>query len=103
MPQPEMLCLSRKCCASGKTRRHGTTPEQGMVINVIRLNGVEYEFRGELSLAELVCDYNLTHALVELDSCIVIVNGAAIPPEQAQNWILSDNETVFIVPKLDGG
>ena len=71
--------------------------------DMIRLNGVEYEFRQGFSLAELVCDHNLVHAKVGFEGFVVIINGAAVPTAQAQWWVLSDNETIYIVPKLDGG
>jgi len=70
---------------------------------MVRLNGVEYEYRPELSLAELVDVYNLTHAKVEFDSCVVVINNTAIPAQKAQGWLVSDNENIVIVPILDGG
>ena len=70
---------------------------------MIRLNNFEYEYRPGLPLRELVDEYNLAHAKVRFDDCIIIVNGAAITAPQAQEWILSDNENVVIVPMLDGG
>ena len=70
---------------------------------MIRLNGFEYEHRAGLSLAELVEEYNLTHAKVGFESFIVIIGGAAVPAPEAEGWLLRDDETIFIVPKLDGG
>ena len=70
---------------------------------MIMLNGVEYEYRAGLTLGELVAEYNIGHANVEFSDCIVIIDGAAIPAEQAPGWRLAENSTVFIVPKLDGG
>ena len=70
---------------------------------MIRLNGVDYEFRQDLSLAQLVREHNLVHAVVGFEGFVVIINGAVIATAQAQGRVLSDNDTVFIVPKLDGG
>ena len=70
---------------------------------MIRLNGVEYAFRQGLTLAEVVNEHNLTHAKVDFDGCLVVIGSAAIPAEQARARTLSDNEEIYIVPKLDGG
>jgi len=70
---------------------------------MVRLNGVEYEYRPELSLGELADDYNLSHAKIGFESCVVIVDGSAITEEQAREKMVCDNETIYIVPKLDGG
>ena len=70
---------------------------------MVRLNGVEYEYRPGLSLTELVDVYNRSHAKVGFDSCVVLINSASIPASAAQEWMLSDNDIVVIVPVLDGG
>ena len=70
---------------------------------MIRFNGIEYEYRQGLSLDEMIAEHNLTRAKVDVNSCVVIINGAAIPPELARGRALDDNETIFVVPKLDGG
>ena len=70
---------------------------------MVRLNGVDFEYRSGLPLGELVEMYNQNHARVDFKSCVVVVNGAAVPAEQAERWQLSDGETIYIVPKLDGG
>ena len=70
---------------------------------MIRLNGIEFEYRPVLSLIELVDKYNQAQARVRLDDCIIIVNGAAFPASQAQELILNDNDSISIVPMLDGG
>ena len=71
--------------------------------DMIRLNGYEYEYRPGMSLAGLVEEYNQANATVDFHGCVVVINGAAVPEAQAREWQLSDNETVYIVPKLDGG
>ena len=70
---------------------------------MIRLNGVEYEYRPGLSLKELMDTHNLGHAKVSFDGCVVIVNSAALSADQAREKIVGDNETIFIVPALSGG
>ena len=70
---------------------------------MVRLNGVEYEYRPGMELAALVDEHNLTNPKVRFDDCIVVINGAAVPSAQAQEWKLSDKEIIYIVPKLDGG
>lgn len=70
---------------------------------MIRFNGVEYDYRPGLSLDDMIREHNLTRAKVDLKSCVVIINGAAVQPDQTQGRALSDNDTVFVVPKLDGG
>ena len=70
---------------------------------MVQLNGVDYEYRLGLSLAELVDVYNLTHAKVGFNSCVVAINDEIIPAAQAQEWIISDNESILFVPMLDGG
>jgi len=71
--------------------------------SMVRLNNVGYEYRPGLSLRDLVDEYNLTHAKVDFDGCVVVINSTVIPAPQAQGWVLSDNESVLIVPILDGG
>ena len=70
---------------------------------MIRLNGVEFEFCNGQSLGELVEEYNKSHARVDFKSCIVVINGAAVPMAQTEEWLISDNEIIYVVPKLDGG
>ena len=70
---------------------------------MVRLNGVEYEYRPGLLLAELIDVHNRSHARVAFDSCIVVVNSAVVPAPQAQRWSITDNENIYIVPILDGG
>ena len=70
---------------------------------LVLLNGVEFEFCDGQSLGELVEKYNQSRAKVDFKSCVVVVNGTAVPTEQAEGWKLSDGETIFVVPKLDGG
>ncbi|MCL1805940.1 MAG: hypothetical protein FWG28_08105 [Clostridiales bacterium] len=70
---------------------------------MIRLNEVEYEYRPGLSLGDIVGDYNLSHAKVDFDACVVIIDSAVVPAAEARIRRLSDGESVYIVPKLDGG
>jgi len=70
---------------------------------MIRLNGVEYEYRPGLSLGDIVDDYNLSHAKVDFDACLVVIDSAAVPASEARVRLLNGDESVYIVPKLDGG
>ena len=70
---------------------------------MVKLNGVEYEYRSGICLKEVVDTYNLTYAKVDFDTCVVIINSTAIPADLAQRWLLSDDENVIIIPKLEGG
>ena len=70
---------------------------------MIRFNGIEYEYRPGLSLDDMILEHNLTRAKVDLISCVVIINGTAIPPDDAHGTVLNDKDTVFVVPKLEGG
>ena len=70
---------------------------------MIRLNGIEYEYRRGLSLCELVNEHNTNHTKLEFGSSVVIVNSAAVPEAQAPELLLNDNDTIFIVPELSGG
>ena len=70
---------------------------------MIRLNGVEYEYRPGQTLSELATEQNLIYAKTGFDKCVVIQNSAAVPANKAPELPLNDNDTIFIVPKLDGG
>ena len=70
---------------------------------MIRLNGVEYEYRPGQTLMDLMDHHNLGHAKVSFDGCVVIVGRTALTTDQAREKIIGDNETIFIVPALSGG
>ena len=70
---------------------------------MIRLNGNEYEHRPGLTLRELACEHNLIYAKTGFDSCVVVQNSTAVPADNAPGLLLNDNDTIYIVPKLDGG
>jgi len=71
---------------------------------MVRLNGADFSYRPGMSLKELVDDYNAEkRKLLEFDGFVVLVNGAALTSFQAQETILRDNDTILIVPLLDGG
>jgi len=70
---------------------------------MIRLNGVEFEYREGVSLTGLIESYNLSHANIGFDDCVVIINGAAISAQNAREWRLCENDTIIIAPILDGG
>ena len=70
---------------------------------MIRLNGVEYEYSPGLSLGELVEYHNRNHSRLRFEGCVTVVDGAALDAARAPGWALEGDETIFIVPKLDGG
>jgi sulfur carrier protein ThiS len=70
---------------------------------MVQLNGNDYEFRPGLSLGAIMSEYNLTNAKVDLDGCVIVVNGAAVTEPQALELALKDNDRILIIPKLDGG
>ena len=70
---------------------------------MVRLNGSEYAYRPGMSLKELVDDYNADRLRLAFDGFVVVVNGTALPTLQAEERLLQDNDTIFIIPMLDGG
>ena len=74
---------------------------------MVRLNGEQRAYRPGMSLKDLVDDYNAGRpgraGRLAFDEFVVIVNGKALTAAQAREKTLSDNDTVIIVPMIDGG
>ena len=70
---------------------------------MVRLNGVEFNYRQGMSLAELVDDYNTTRKKIAFDGFVVIINDNAVASLQAPERILNDDDTIAMIPHLDGG
>jgi len=70
---------------------------------MIRLNGVAFAWRPEMSLQDLVDDGLIADLNVGIEGFVVIVDGKALTTAQARMKTLCDNESVYIVPVLDGG
>ena len=70
---------------------------------MIKLNGKEYAYRPEMSLKDLVDDYNAERRRLDWNGSVVLINGAAYTAPQAQGRTLEDNDTILFVPILDGG
>ena len=70
---------------------------------MIKFNGVEYEYRPDMSLRELAEGYYKDTPEVVFDEYVVIVNNIAINSSQAEERILQDNDSIYFVPILDGG
>ena len=71
---------------------------------MVRLNDAEYTYSPGMSLRELVDEHNAgKRKALSFDGFIVLVNGAALSSMQAEERLLRDNDTIVIVPQLDGG
>ena len=78
---------------------------------MVKLNGAELEYDREITLGELVESVNSANTdtrsdgslKIVFEGCIVIINSEAVAADQAQGIVISDNDTIYIVPKLDGG
>ena len=70
---------------------------------MIRLNGVEFNYRKGMSLAELVEDYNATRKKIAFDGFVVIINDNAIAPLHAPEMTLNDGDKIAMIPYVDGG
>ena len=72
---------------------------------MVRLNGIEHEYRPGMSLLELVGDHHLlrSKAATALDNCVVVLNGSALTTMQVREMNLTDNDSVYIAPILSGG
>ena len=70
---------------------------------MVRLNGVEFAYRPDMFLTELVDDYNTNRPKLAFDGFVVLHNGTALTVVQAQERMLHDNDDIRIIPLLDGG
>ena len=70
---------------------------------MVRLNGEAFDYRPGMSLEELMDEYNAENPAVVFDGFIFIINGAAITAEKAREYIVSDEDKIFIGPILSGG
>ena len=71
---------------------------------MVKLNGAEYAFSPGMTLKGLVDTYNAErNKFLAFEGFAVVINNTAITVPQAQERILLDNDTIFIVPLLDGG
>ena len=70
---------------------------------MVRLNGVDFAYRNGMSIKELVDDYNMSRPKLGLEGFAVLLNGAALTTFQAENMLLRENDSVLIIPMIDGG
>ena len=70
---------------------------------MVRLNSVTFDYRPGMTLKQLMDEYNAANPAVAFDGFIFIVNGAAITAAKAQEYLIQDNDTIFIGPILSGG
>ena len=71
---------------------------------MVRLNGLEFEYRPGMTLRELVDKYNEKHLPVGFeDYFIIVVNKVVVTIEQAREMHLSDGDIIYITPTVGGG
>ena len=70
---------------------------------MIRINGTDYAFEAGVSLRELAESHFTDIPKVVFEDFVVVVNNAAIGSALAEESVLTDGDTVFLVPKVDGG
>ena len=70
---------------------------------MILMNSEEYNYHPGLFLRDLALVYYADLSRIKFDEYIVVINDTAISSSEAEEWILRDNDRIFLVPKLDGG
>jgi len=70
---------------------------------MIRFNNAEFDYRPDLTLKELAKAYYAGVKEVVFEDLIIIVNGTAVPSLLADERKLQDNDSVYLVPKVEGG
>ena len=70
---------------------------------MIRINETEYGFTQGLSLRKLAESHFNDIPKVTFEEFVIVVNNSAINSRQAEDRVLTDGDSVYMVPKLDGG
>ncbi|MCL1848538.1 MAG: MoaD/ThiS family protein [Clostridiales bacterium] len=70
---------------------------------MVTFNGTEYPLQAGTSLRVLAEIHFSDLPQVAFEDFVVVVNGAAIDSAQAEKRYLAENDTVYLVPKVDGG
>ena len=70
---------------------------------MIRMNDEEYEYQSALSLKTLILAYYTDITKVNFDDYIILINDDAVPSAQAEVQVVQDHDTIYIIPKMEGG
>jgi len=72
---------------------------------MIRINNKAFAWRPGMSLRHLAQVYYADNpkATADFDNFMIVRNSVALTSLQAEETILADEDSIFMVPKLDGG
>ena len=71
---------------------------------MVRLNGQDFIWRPNMSVVDLMNDHNSVNEIkLDYKGTVIVVNDTAITAIEARTRELRDNESVYIVPIMDGG
>jgi len=72
---------------------------------MIRINNTAFDYRPGMSLRHLAQVYYADNpkATTDFDNFMIVRNSVALTSRQAEETLLADGDSVYMVPKLDGG